>query len=971
MKHFIRKNRTEKHSLLILGALCLLLCAGTAPCSISHSSNYPGTANLPAGNSVPSFNETAEPSSSPYRAPAPSSMAENRSAFSSQNHSHSLGISEAAQAAARKANSEKKEDSDSYSGTTKDSSSTMIVPALESGGSTWSSMDLILGPKNVIARPGSEVILTAGVRDRSGYLRTNQKIDWNISPESVGHFSKIQNHEFTNFFVLDFVKPQILSDTRAVTTTSRSEIILNRGTPTPNDDIAVRRGESWISVTSPREGVTLVSAIAPNIDNPQNKTQTARIIWVDAAVKLPESKVLDFGSTYALTTALRRVSNEQPLERWRVRYEICGNSSAVFADGNKMLEVYSNSRGEARIEMRQTIARQEETTVSIQIIRPEDNDFQQPIIVQDSKLHFRWQPNTVNIVKSMPREAFIGSIVPAMITVTNLTDKPLRNLRVVDLQQPGLILKGAVPEGKAEFDGQEWLIETLDPYSSYSINLNYRVEQPGNYVSYARVQTQKLGNDLKIECSAVLSAGNDTSPYAPQMPKAQINQPEAGTVKISPANDPVSPDADDFSGETKPLPPPELPEHEVYAPLDEKKPAQTDSNTNDSKNTEIPQNDGNSVSESPDSPKSNAESVLKSGAFAPVFPPADPNAQIGLEIKAPASLKTGSEFNVKFILSNRTHLDLHDVGIQVSNSRGIMNKDKLDSYFIERNIRKFKSKDKITIGSSFSAIQPGEQMIEVKLILPNGKEYRQEARLNILEADDSEKTISSPDSQPSNTPAPELDSETKTAPAPELDSEIQTAPAPELDSETKTAPAPELDSEIQTAPAPELDSKIQTAPAPELDSEIQTAPALEDSQVTVGTVIDSGDPENDPSFTISVKESRESIFVGETFTYVLELINTANIPAKQLEILFAVSPENALIQKDSVAGPVQAEVDLKTGFIKYAPIPEIAPGQSITCRVRVNALKAGVFQTHVKLLENGVPKSQKTHETTICMKKTK
>jgi len=541
----------------------------------------------------------------------------------------------------------------------------------------------------------------------------------------------------------------------------------------------------------------------------------------------------------------------------------------------------------------------------------------------------------------------------------------------VDLQQPGLILKGAVPEGKAEFDGQEWLIETLDPYSSYSINLNYRVEQPGNYVSYARVQTQKLGNDLKIECSAVLSAGNDTSPYAPQMPKAQINQPEAGTVKISPANDPVSPDADDFSGETKPLPPPELPEHEVYAPLDEKKPAQTDSNTNDSKNTEIPQNDGNSVSESPDSPKSNAESVLKSGAFAPVFPPADPNAQIGLEIKAPASLKTGSEFNVKFILSNRTHLDLHDVGIQVSNSRGIMNKDKLDSYFIERNIRKFKSKDKITIGSSFSAIQPGEQMIEVKLILPNGKEYRQEARLNILEADDSEKTISSPDSQPSNTPAPELDSETKTAPAPELDSEIQTAPAPELDSEIQTAPAPELDSKIQTAPAPELDSKIQTAPAPELDSEIQTAPALEDSQVTVGTVIDSGDPENDPSFTISVKESRESIFVGETFTYVLELINTANIPAKQLEILFAVSPENALIQKDSVAGPVQAEVDLKTGFIKYAPIPEIAPGQSITCRVRVNALKAGVFQTHVKLLENGVPKSQKTHETTICMKKTK
>ena len=391
----------------------------------------------------------------------------------------------------------------------RDSRSTTVVPATPDSRTVFSAMDLMLGPKNVIARPGSEVILTAGVRDRSGYLRTNQRIDWSISPESVGHFSKIQEREPGNVLVFDFVKPQILSDTQAVTSTSRSEIILDRGTPYLNDDIVVRRGESWVSVSSPREGVTLVTASAPKIDNSQNKTQTAKIVWIDAAVKLPESKVLDFGSTYTLNTVLRRVSDEQPLARWGVRYEITGCSTAAFEDGNKMMEVYTNARGEAKITMKQPVARQEETLVSVQIIRPAEGDFREPVVVQDSQLHYRWVPNTVNIQKTMPQETYIGSIVPAMIYVTNLTDQPLRNVRIVDVQQPGLVLKGASPEGQDALDGRQWLVETIAPHETYSIQLNYRVEQPGSYQSVARVQTQKMGNELVVECAAALSAGSE------------------------------------------------------------------------------------------------------------------------------------------------------------------------------------------------------------------------------------------------------------------------------------------------------------------------------------------------------------------------------------------------------------------------------------------------------------------------------
>ncbi len=956
MRHFIRKTKTESHSLLILSVFCLLFWSSGASRPFFHSSNYPGAANLPAGNDAPSFGETTESFSSSNQTP-PSSLSSKSQlgAQSFSNYSHSLGIPAAAQSEAQKKCSENSSGIPSIS--PKESTTTTIVPARKPEGSIWSEMDLILGPKSVIARPGSEVILTAGVRDRSGYLRTNQKIDWSISPESVGHFSKIQSREFSNFLVLDFVKPQILSDTQAVTTTSRSEITLDRGTPNPNDDVVVRRGESWISVTSPREGVTLVSASAPNIGDSKSRAQTARIIWVDAAVKLPESKVLDFGSAYALTTALRRVSNEQPLERWRVRYEICGNSSAVFADGNKMLEIYSNSRGEARIEMRQPVARQEETVVSIQIIRPEDNEFPEPVVVQDSKLHFRWQPNTVNIVKSIPREAFIGSIVPAVITVANLTDQPLRNLRVVDLQQPGLVLKGAVPEGKAEIDGHQWLIESLDPHSTYSIHLNYRVEQPGNYVSYAQVQMQNLGNDLKVECSASLSAGNDTSPYAPKMPQTQIGQAGAGTVKISPSNDSDQPTVSyPFSNETKPLPPPEIDGNGVYVPLDDENSQKADSTLK--KNSEMEKANQSAAQPAVSSHDNKADIAVKDIEYAPVFPPADPYAQVGLEIKAPKDVKVGTEFPVKFVISNRTHMDYHNVGIQVSNSRGLSNKDKQDSCFIERNIRKFESQNKITIGSSFRALLPGEQIILIQLTLPNGKEYQQEARLSILDTKNTAKSVSDPNAA--------TNAETNLNPESATNGIESAEPASVPNALSDNPPtqetSPTSNDEALSVPAD------ADAPQPPAVNQNGNSPS-EDSPITVGTVIDAGDAPNDPSFTITVQESTDKPQVGESVVYTLKLINTANIPVKQLEILFAISPENAEIQKDSVEGPTNAEVDLKSGFVKYAPIPEITPGQSIVCRVGVKTLLDGVCQTHVTLLEKGVPKAQKIHETTIRRKK--
>ena len=862
----------------VLACLALVLWTGCASHPV-YRSNYTGAGNLAPGNSEPAF--SSEPASTvpPYTSSTATPGDPNKPL--------------------------------------RDSRSTTVVPAINSNssqqqprGSVWSQTDLLLGPRTVIARPGSEVILTAGLRDKTGHLLTNQRIDWSIAPNSVGHFSQIQERELRNLLVFDFVKPKILSDTQAVTTTSRSELTLDRGTPNLNDDIVVRRGESWISVTSPREGVTIVNASATSQSDGACKMQSSRIIWVDAAVKLPESKVLDFGSSYTLTTALRRVSNERPLEHWRVRYQIVGNSTATFGDGNKMLEVYTNYLGEAKVTMRQPVARQEETRVNIQIIKPADENFNEAVIVQESKLHFTWRPNTINIMKTMPREARIGEIVPATIFVTNLTNQPLRNVRIVDISQPGLVLKGAGPLGSDAPEGRQWLVDSLAPGATYTVQLNYRIEQPGSYLSFSRVQTQKLGNDLTVECSAQVSAGSDTSPYQPELPKAEPSPGSDSSQSLASPDTGANPNSGDlsdpFDSTTKPLPPPPDSEEDVYVP-------------------------GGAQDSAPDTPPLKSEAAEKeekqseiasqSPQYAPVFPNDDPDALLGLDIISPARVKSGETFRVFIQLSNRGQMDLHNVGIQVANTRGLSNQNPDgDLNFVERNILEGPQQKMTRIRTDFVATVSGDQVIVVKLILSTGKEYRREAHLRVLEKDGSEPAKSEESTPPQN---------------------VQTPAAAEA-------------LELPSLGIPDEEEEKTEEKAPEKTSEDET----------IGDLLGVNSPD-ESEFAISLEESKSDLKVGDSFNYTLKIVNSKSAAVKNVEVLLALPPENASVQKDSITGPTKADLSPETGLLRFAAIPGMAPGESVQFSIPVKTLKAGTFQAHVQILEGGTPKSKKTQETAV------
>lgn len=720
--------------------LGLLLLSGCASQSLypRPSSTYPTSqmGHLPAGNNPPEFSDVPPPASSRLQPPS-----------------------------TRRANTLRSTPSPTPAPIVRSEGerSTQVVPATQPESQAWDVSDLILGPQNVVAIPGAEVIVTAGIRDRAGYLRTNQLIRWSISPESVGHFTKVPPRNPRNIFVGDFVVPTIESDTQAISTTSRVEQRLDRGTPNPEDDVLVLRGQTWVSVSSAREGITWVTATAPKLENPQRHTRTMKIVWVDAEYRLPESRVIDFGGRYTMITTLRRRSNATPLSNWRVRYEILGNTTATFADGNKMLEVLTDARGEAKLEILQPVARQEDTDVQIQIIRPAEpgTTFTQPVVVQQSRVKYRWIPNTLTVQKSMPSEAYVKSVVPATISVQNLTNDILERVRVVDLPQEGLKLVGSIPEGKSAVDGTEWLLESLGPQEVRTIELKYEIERPGSYLSCTRGTVQKLGDELVVESCAQLSAGSETSPYIPKIeePKPALSTPapppsgelpEASTPGV---RDPFAADTPSDA-----LPPPEMGGSDVppttsplAVPSEPSTPAPlpVTETPSSAPTTSIPV-----TSPTIPAPSANAHSPAR----AMVLPLEDPNTLVSVDMVVPARVPQGETFQAIFEISNRSALLFQNSEIEVRNTKGLMNTNHGDRYQMVRLLGECPPGKRIRLGGSFQAVEEGEQTLSFKITTSDGKSYYREAKLQVTKGE------SVPDASPTS-PAPAL-SATETAPLP-------------------------------------------------------------------------------------------------------------------------------------------------------------------------------------------------------------
>ena len=338
-------------------------------------------------------------------------------------------------------------------------------------------------PARIIAPVGSEVVVQAAVCDRNRDLSPNEKVEWSLAPNSVGYFVQAGEAGPLEWLHHATYRTRKIDNTFAVSATSPKFIMLNRGTPNSNDDVPNLRGQAWVTLSSPVEGTSHVAAVAPSVYSWDARKQTSTVYWVDAQWTFPPPAINPAGTRHTFTTTLVRHSNKCPLAGYRVRYEIApgGPAAGFVPNGAQVVEVTTNTLGQAPVEIFQQQPAPGCNTINIQVIRPADwpgGDGTQ-LVVGTGATQKTWTAQSAGLLidKQGPREVPLGSTLTYRIDVRNPGDLTARGLTVVDAVPNGLSYIGSNPPATVAGTNLSWQLGDLAAGQSRTIELSFRTDQ--------------------------------------------------------------------------------------------------------------------------------------------------------------------------------------------------------------------------------------------------------------------------------------------------------------------------------------------------------------------------------------------------------------------------------------------------------------------------------------------------------------
>ncbi|WP_145082389.1 COG1361 family protein [Aureliella helgolandensis] len=235
--------------------------------------------------------------------------------------------------------------------------------------------EIQLTPLRVVAPVGGEVVLMAGICGPDGHLVNREPLEWMLSPDSVGTFIEVgddQTSVLTSLLHPRDPKVEKLDVDFARGRTSHKATKITRGSPQCNDDIELREGQTWLSISSPSEGISRVTVLAPESQIWDRRRQTATVYWVDAQWQFPQPATARSGSPVQLVTRVTKAENLVPAEDWLVKYTIVDPSVAAFtpATGGNELIAKVNSDGQAIANLVAGPNGRGTTAILIDVVRP-------------------------------------------------------------------------------------------------------------------------------------------------------------------------------------------------------------------------------------------------------------------------------------------------------------------------------------------------------------------------------------------------------------------------------------------------------------------------------------------------------------------------------------------------------------------------------------------------------------------------
>jgi uncharacterized repeat protein (TIGR01451 family) len=408
---------------------------------------------------------------------------------------------------------------------------------------SWDDVVVLLDPREPVVAPvGTDVVLVAGVGGADGFLHTNRRLEWTISQGSVGQFVSVEKNGFVDWLLGDFNWPRKVSNTFAVGSTSREYVRLTRGPCNPETDVHVLRGQSWITLTSPVEGDSHVTVLAPEVRDWNARTRSTVVHWVDAQWRLPPPAINPAGTTHVFTTCVMRQTNQSPCEGWRVRYEILDGPAAGFSpDGASAVEVPTDAAGQASAEIIQKQPAHGTNRICIQIIRPGGlpGTNGQRLVVGSGATMKTWSAADLSVRIRGPAVASVGATATFRIEVGNPGDLPTKDVVITEKIPEGFTFLGSNPPAETSGQQLQWRIGELGGRQQRVIELNFRADRLG---SVANCCEATAAPSMKVSDCVTTTIGQPpaTTPDAGAAPRST---PSSEPTKALPVEIAINPAA--------------------------------------------------------------------------------------------------------------------------------------------------------------------------------------------------------------------------------------------------------------------------------------------------------------------------------------------------------------------------------------------------------------------------------------------
>ena len=249
----------------------------------------------------------------------------------------------------------------------------------------------------------------------------------------------------------------------------------------PRDDVQLEKGQTWITLSSPSEGTSRVTVLAPESDCWDNRKATATIYWIDARWVYPSSKIAAAGSPVDLSTRVPRSEGALPAKGWKVRYTILEPGLATFAgtDGSSVVESEVNATGNATCTLIPTPGTSGTAAVGIEIIRPGGvTDNIPDMTLSRGQTFVTWNAPQLSIEVGAPKIASFNQTVQVVANVENKGNQAAENV-VVTMRIP----QGVTASSQDGFAQNlptaiTWNIGTIPPQQGLDLFANVTAQAP-------------------------------------------------------------------------------------------------------------------------------------------------------------------------------------------------------------------------------------------------------------------------------------------------------------------------------------------------------------------------------------------------------------------------------------------------------------------------------------------------------------